>query len=354
MEKQQKQSSFRRAYLNSKKNKDSIDAGKPVIIPFRSFPKLSQYIPGILKNEQIIVTASTGVGKSRISRKMFIKDPLKFAKEKQMPVKVILNSLEESPEKVSQTLISEILYRKHGISLNFYELSNQTLNSLSDEIMNKYDECVSIAEEIYKDLIIVNINSATGFYQRCRSELAKLGDYTLKGKRVNEGEQWDTFTYYDPNQLFINITDTVDKLQAENIKGVPHNQYQVIKFFSSVYLDSRLRRKCGTTNVLIQQQVNDKEKVETTYKGRTIVEKMKPSLSTLAKCKATQEDATLAFGLFDPKRVGEEEYNGIDLTNPNLNFRSLSILKAREASIQDKEIPLQCNFLIDEFKEMNI
>lgn len=341
-------------FENSKKNKKSIDAGTPVIIPFLSFPKLSKFIPGIVRGEQVIVSASSGVGKSRFTRKVFVKDPLKFAKDNDMKIKIVLNSLEEPPEKVASTLVSEVLYRKHGIVYNYYDLNNYRLESLSDQVMNKIEEAKNIAKERYKDLDIVNIPSVSGFYQHCRNVLSQLGKFTYKGNVVNPGQMWDSFTYNDPSQIVIVISDTVDKYPGENIKGEYKNQYEALKFFSSVYSRNRLGIKCGVINVLVQQQVNDKEKVETTFKGTTIVEKMKPSLATLAKCKATQEDCTLGFGLFDPARVGQSEYGGINLNSIDFDFRALSILKSRESGIESREIPLACNMTIDEFKEIEI
>ena len=107
-------------------------------------------------------------------------------------------------------------------------------------------------------------------------------------------------------------------------------------------------------NCLVQQQVNNKEMIETNFKGATIVDKLKPSLATLAKCKATSEDCTLGIGLFDPVKVGVTDYNGYEnLDNQPYSFRSLSILKYREGELPPgAEIPLRCNFKIDEFKEL--
>lgn len=342
---------FKSFFNQSRLNKQSIDQGKPVIIPF-DFPKLSKFIPGVIRGEQILITASSGVGKSRFTRKVFIKDMLKYANRHNMPIKIFLNSLEESKEKVASTLVSETLYRKYNITLDYYTLNNYRESSLSEEIMSKIGECTDIAEEVYRQLEVVNIPSATGFYKHVRGYLANTGRFLYKGETVSLGDRWDAYAPNDPNMIVIAISDTIDKYPAENILGVPQSQYETLKFFSSTYSRQRLGLGCGVINVLVQQQVNDKEIIETNYKGNTVVEKMKPSLATLAKCKLTQEDATLAFGLFDPLRAGVTEYGGIDLENITYSFRSWSILKSRESSLEDREIALACNFVIDEFKEL--
>jgi len=345
---------YKSFYQQSLANKQSIDSGKPVIIPWTFSNKLSQYIPGIVRGEQVLVTASSGVGKSRFTRKVFVKDVLKYANEHNMPVKIILNSLEEPAEKVASTLIAEIYYRKYNTSLDYYTLNNYREKSLDDLTMKRVSECVEIAESKYSDLEVVQIPSATGFYKHCRDYLATVGKFVHEGKEVDRGEMWSTYIPDDPTRLVICISDTIDKYPGEHIQGQSMSQYETLKMFSNVYMRSRLGLKCGTINVLVQQQVSDKEKVETTYKGSTILEKMKPSLATLAKCKLTQEDATLAFGLFDPKRVGEKEYGGLILDELGFSFRSLSVLKTREGAVEDREIPLACNFVIDEFKEIEL
>jgi len=269
-----------------------------------------------------------------------------------MPVKIILNSLEETEEKVAATLIAEIYYRKFNTALDYYTLSNYREESLDEATMNRVSECVKEAEIMYKDLEVVQIPSATGFYHKVRNYLATVGDYMYNGEKVEPGQRWNEYIPDDPNQIVIAISDTIDKYPAESMKGVATSQYETLKTFSSTYMRQRLGLGCGVITVIVQQQVNDKEKVETTYKGATIVEKMKPSLATLAKYKATQEDATLALGLFDPLRAGETEYGGFDIPSLPYSFRSCMVLKTREGAVEDKEIPLACNFIIDEFKEI--
>lgn len=343
---------YRDFYKTSLNNKQSIDKGNPVIIPFSFSPKLCEAIPGLVRGDYIVVSASSGVGKSRFTRKVFIKDVLKYASQYNMPVKIFLNSLEEPEEKVAATLVGELYYRKYNTTLDYYTLMNYREDSLDDLTMNRVSECVEEAELLYKDLEVVQIPSATGFYHKIRDYLATVGSFMYNGQRVSVGERWNKYVPDNPNQIVIAISDTIDKYPGEHIQGKMQSQFETLKMFSSVYMRQRLGLACGVITVIVQQQVNDKEKVETTYKGKTIVEKMKPSLATLAKYKATQEDATLAFGLFDPLRAGEKTYGDIDITSLPYSFRSLIVLKTREGAVEDREIPLACNFTIDEFKQI--
>jgi hypothetical protein len=344
----------------TKRNRDSLQKGYPTFIPLTGFPRTANYVPGFVPGEQIVVTASTGCGKSRFTRKILIKDVLKYANRKGFEVKVFLNSLEETPEKVASTLISEQIYTAHKKEFSFYDIMNYREEPLPESDMNIIQEAKNICSVVYKDLETVHIPSVTGFYKHVRDYMYNTGKI-YKGKpgtplkQVSAGEPWDVYIPDNPYRIVICISDTVDKYPAETIRGKYEDQYNTIKFFSSYYCRQILGMKMNVINCLVQQQVNNKEMIETNYKtGATIVEKLKPSLATLAKCKAVSEDCTLGLGLFDPVKLGITEYNGYDnLDEQPWSFRSLSVLKFREGELPPgAEIPLRCNFKIDEFKEL--
>lgn len=340
-------------------NRNKLVQGYPTLIPLIGFPRTSKYIPGIIPGEQIIVTASTGCGKSRLTRKLLVKDPLKYANQKGLEIKIFLNSLEETTDKVAATLVAERLYAKHHREFSFYDIMNYREDPLPDEEMNMIEEASRECSEIYKNLNTVHIPSITGFYKEVRDYMYSTGK-VYKGKRgealkqVDFGTPWDVYIPDNPARITIAISDTVDKYPGEHIRGEQMNQYDTIKYFSAYYSRQVLGMKMRVINCLVQQQVNNKEMIETNFKGATIVEKLKPTLATLAKCKATSEDCTLGIGLFDPVKVGVTDYNGYEnLDNQPYSFRSLSILKYREGELPPgAEIPLRCNFKIDEFKEL--
>lgn len=97
-----------------------------------------------------------------------------------------------------------------------------------------------------------------------------------------------------------------------------------------------------------------KEKLETNLKGQTLIEKMKCGLDTLRDCRATQEDATIILGLFDPTKYHEYEYKGYpDLRNLKGDFRVLQFLKVREVKmVTERELPLIAYFSRDDFEEL--
>lgn len=342
---------FNNFYTATETRREKIVNGIPTLIPFTSFPRLSKFIPGIIPNDQVLITANTGVGKSRFMRKLFIKDPIKFAIENNLKIKIFLNSLEESVDKVVSTFISSFLYEHYGIQLNFYQLNNYTTEPLPLDTMLKIKEAEQYINFLEQYLDIVHISNPYGFYKHIWDHLNKNGNFYKQGVVLTEYQTgWDKYIADDPNHIVIAITDTVNKYQEENGKGV----YQTLRTFSEFYSRKLLGLQCNVINVIIQQQSPDNEKIEVNYRGKTLIEKLKPSLDALRDCRATQEDATLILGVFDPVKYGEYMYKSYpDLRNLKAKFRSLIVLKTREGELDDSnEIPLISYLGRDEFEEL--
>lgn len=337
-------------YKGTTNRKERIQQGIPTIIPFKSFDRLAKFIPGIIPGEQIIICANTGIGKSRFMRKIIIKDPLRYAIENDLKIKIFLNSLEESIDKVVSTFVSSYLYEKYGLQLNFYELNNYSIEALDNDTMAKIAEAKGYVDHLQQYIDIVHISNPYGFYLHIWKWLFKNGIfYNDNTKLESYSVQWNKYVPNDPNQIVIAISDTINKYQEENGKGV----YNTLRTFSEFYSRKLLGIQCNVINVLIQQLSPDKEKLELNFKGKTIIEKVKPSLDALRDCRATQEDATLIFGLFDPSKYGENHYQGYELNKLDGKFRSLIVLKTREGELDaNNEIPLVAYLGRDEFEEL--
>ena len=354
-------------YQISKNNKELLDKGTPTIIPFYDFPRLSKYIPGIVPGDHIIVTAGTGQGKSRLSRKMFIKDTIRFANESGIKVKLFLNSLEESEAKVEQTFVSDYLFTKYGVKSGFFELTNYNTTALSDEQMAKVAEAtIWCRKNIFNRLEVIFETNPFAVYKKVRNYLRTIGQFyyikkdaagnVISKTKTKDGEQWNHYEYSEPTIVLV-INDTVDALTGytETI-GTERNKltkYEAVRKFSEYYLRGLLCKVCKCIGVLISQQIEAKQRVESNFKGQTILEKLKPGLDGILTCKAIQQHATLAFGLFDPVRYGTYNYgNYRNLHKLTGAFRSMIVLKTRNGTLPNDEIPLYCDFSRDFVEEL--
>lgn len=350
IEKIRQNSWFDKFYEGTDYRRNQLLKAVPTILPFKSFSRLSKYIPGIIPNDQIIICANTGIGKSRFMRKIIIKDPLNYAIANNIKIKIFLNSLEESIDKVISTFVSSYLYENYGLELSYYQLNNYSTEPLTEDIMSKIKEAKAYVDHLQEYIDIVHISNPYGFYIHIWKWLFENGTfYNDDVKLESYSIQWNKYVPNDPNQIVIAISDTINKYQEENGKGT----YQTLRTFSEFYSRKLLGIQCNVINVLIQQLSPDKEKLELNLRGKTMIEKLKPSLDALRDCRATQEDATLIFGLFDPSKYGESHYQGYDLTKLNGKFRSLIVLKTREGELDsNNEIPLIAYLGRDEFEEL--
>ncbi len=80
------------------------------------------------------------------------------------------------------------------------------------------------------------------------------------------------------------------------------------------------------TIVAIQQQAADQEKQQFTFKGNTMVDKIRPSADGLGDCKLTGRDCDTMLGLFAPSRYKLNEYEGYNINKLKDNYRELSII----------------------------
>jgi hypothetical protein len=146
------------------------------------------------------------------------------------------------------------------------------------------------------------------------------------------------------------LIDHISLIQPELADGKMLTQHQAMSKLSSDYCLT-FRDKFGFTPVVVQQLAMDKENVETNFQGKTIEQKLEPSLNALGDNKTIGRDYNVVLGLFNPERYGIINHNGYDLNPLKSRYRSLSILKDREG-VADKKVPLFFNGAVDFFKEL--
>lgn len=309
--------------------------------------------------------------KSKFVRKLFVRDVMEYAKQSGIKVKIFLNSLEESKDKVNATLVASELYNLYGLDkINYYKLTNTALKPNSPELQNKIGQACKVVDEKYGEILEVFGNSdPMRVWYRVRDYLRNVGKFyiaTFKkgevvGKRIaKKGEAWNYYEYDEPH-IVILISDTIDKYQPtywyiEN-KKVLQDKYTSVRNFSEIICRQRLNLVCDVVTVQVSQQSEENLKANTDYKGNKDVWKLKPNLGNLLTVKSIGQDATIALGLFSPAEHHLFEYRGypdISRMKEGLKYRSLMIMKTREGELSppDNEVPIGCYFSRDEFIEL--
>jgi len=348
-----------------KQNKENHKNGYYNCIPFMGMDRLEKFIPGIEMSTYYLLTASSGVGKSKLGRFLFIHNPFTYLHENEdsdIEISIKYFSLEESKKKIILTEISRYLHTKYGLEVSVKQLQSRgRYNTIDESVFAKIEEAEEYVNKFLESIDIQDsIRNPTGIYKYMRDFAMKIGRYykkdgtpftdaemqmVIKGK----GDLYKEVSYYkkdNPKHYVIVLTDHVSLLQTENRM----TQWQTMTKYSSDYC-LRMRDKFGFTIVNIQQQASDKERVEFNFKGDSINSKLEPSLDGLGDNKTTQRDADIVLGLFAPNRYNISESLGYNIDILKDNFRSMKILKDRDG-IANKQVPLFFNGAVDFFKEL--
>lgn len=347
-------------------NRQNHQDGYYNCIPFTGLERLESFVPGIEQDTYYLVTANSGIGKSKLVRSLFIHNPFTYIKnnpDSGIELKVIYFSLEESKKKILLSEISKYLFTKYNISLSIKQLQSRgRYNTITPDILDKIQEAESYIREFLDVVDIVDgIRNPTGMYKYVMKYALTIGRYYDKDNNPlteeehqqvlrAEGEVYKKIAYYkknNPKHYVIVITDHLKLMSGE--KDYPEGKPAMNKWSSDYCL--RMRDKLGFIPVNVQQQASDKEKLEFTNMGKSIEEKLEPSLDGLGEHKLTQQDANIVFGLFAPNRYNIANHLGYDITRIRDNYRSLSILKDRDGTANIK-VPLFFNGATDFFREM--
>lgn len=331
---------------NLLKNKKARLEGKQTCIPFRNLSELGKVIPGIEQEKYYIVTANSKVGKTKFADFLFLYNPVEFVLNTttNIKVKIFYFSLEVSKEEKIRQYLSYRLLKDHSISIPpekfLSKFEDYILEDDIESLLANYDNSMKDFENIVT--IIDNIRNPFGIFKYMREYAYNNGKYFSKNGEVIDPHDFSSniesvrkkaltevkeYVPNDPDEYVIVITDHLSLLQPEKGEDL---WTAIFKFSSDYCLAMRDRWKYSVVN--IQQQASDQEKQQFTFKGDSIVAKLRPTPDGLADCKLTQRDCNIMLGLFAPHRYKIEEYEDYNIETLGDNYRELSILLNRSGS----------------------
>lgn len=345
---------FKRVLEELKSNKELRKSGKDIIIPWLNLPKFSTVLPGVQKARYIIVTANSKVGKTQIADYLFLYEPLNFIidnSETNIKVKIFYFSLEMSKEDKMLQMISNKIYNDTKEVVSTENLRSYFKGYiLSDELQVKIESYQSYFDKVEEVVeFIDNVRNPYGIYKTVREYARQNGKFFMENGREVNMETDQMYDYYipnDPNEHVIVVTDHVSLLLPE--KG--GELWDTIFKFSSDYC-LKMRDNFKYTVVNIQQQAADQEKQQFTFKGQSIIDKIRPSADGLGDCKLSGRDCDLMIGLFAPHRYKLVQYAGFDINKLKDNYRELSIILNRKGS-SNINLDLYFNGACNYFEEL--
>lgn len=348
---------YKRAKAEIHRNAERIESGLVNYIPF-GLERFEEYVPGVQRKNYTIVTANSGVAKSKLTKCLYVIRPVDFVMahpDLGIKLKVFYNCLEESKESFIQSIYCNKLYEMHGIRIPIKDLKSITQRrALPLEIRQKVDSLDEYFERFEEYVeVIDDIKHPYGIYMKVKEHMEENGKWTRKtipvwNKEKNMLVDVEVNDYYvpsNPDSYTVVITDHVSKLHS---KG--KDLWETIGEFSSIYCcDLRDKYMCSVVNV--QQQASDQEKKQFTYAGQSITSKLEPSLDGLADNKTTQRDADEVIGIFSPARHEIPDHRGYKITKLDDNYRSLIQLKARDGH-PNTRIGLYFDGAVNHFEEL--
>jgi hypothetical protein len=164
-------------------------------IPF-TFSRFNRVIPGIQKSNYTLLSAGTGIGKSKFAKQAYCYDAVDFIMkrpESGVKLKIFWFALEESKQAFMHSMMVMWLYREKGVYCPIKNLKSMNFtNDNEDVIPEEYihllesDEAKEWAEKFLECVeVIDDIRHPTGVYSYVRSFCENNGRWTMKDKEFN-------------------------------------------------------------------------------------------------------------------------------------------------------------------------
>ena len=271
------------------------DAGQIFCIPFENYPKLSESIPGVVPGMIQMVTASSGVGKTQVTKALYVREPLEYALKHGIKLKIFYFALEESQQEFIDTMICNFISSRCGIAMDLLTLQGFRLKSLDQDKMDLIDKHIQDIEDLLENVeIIDSVYNPTGIYKYCRDYADKNGTHVFEDrefiKKKSDGSTQKVtnkvYSHYVPNDInamTIVIVDHISLLTPEKRKdGAMMNQHQTMAHWSTNYALKQVTKHWNWAVVNVIQQEQSGEKEQFTNKGESIQKKTEPSLAGFA------------------------------------------------------------------------
>lgn len=342
---------------NIKERQQRAISGKLNCIPL-PFQRTATFFPGIERATMTIISASSGVGKSKFTRFLYIYYVYQYLKnnpDSDIRAKIFYFSLEESKERFFLSLISKWLLDNCDLRISIKELLSIGGKDcyLDDGIISLIEDAKEYFIDFTKYVTVVDsVKNPTGWYKMIEEYLLENGHWTMKtitrdGKEISVK---DKYVPDDPELYLLCIVDHISLMQPEKENGIMMSLHQSITKWSSDYC-IHLRNQYGVSVINVQQQSAEKEKKQFNSRGTSIDEKLEPSLDGLADNKLTARDADVVIGLFAPDRYEIENYENYDIRVLQDNFRMMMFLKTRDGEA-NMRTPLFFDGKTGDFREM--
>lgn len=296
------------------------------------FDKFNDHIYGTQKDTYYLIGGEPGTGKSTFTDDNFILTPYFFFKNQglKIPIKWFYYSLEIGEIAKRAKWTAWKLYEDYRIVTDSaYILSKNSKNRISDEIYNRVIYVDQQMDELFDHIVFNEDNqNPTGIYSDIRTYAEKNGTTEYEEFTDHSGVKGRKRVGYipnDPNEAVEIIVDHVGLTKKE--RG--YNNKENIDKLSEYLVD--VRRVYRYIPIVVSQL----------HRGLSNIERMKfakqggvdlsPTIDDFKETGNLGQDASTAMIIFDPVKHNIKSYAGYDLTQLQDTFRSVHLVKQRDA-----------------------
>lgn len=301
------------------------------------FSSLGNKFPGLERGLYYLFTANSGIGKTKFSKYFFILSSYKFCKQNNIPIHIKYFALEET-ESDFWLSIAITLLKDLKIYVDVQQVKSAGEKTLTKEVLEGLKKIQPLIDEMMESIeVIDHIFNPYGIYKHVQ----EWAD-TKVGKLVVDNNFKTTYKLNNPEQYTIIVTDHISLLQPEKDRetGEIMTLHKTMSKFSQNYCLKGFCKRYNFIVVNIQQQEAAKEKLQFSFGGESIEQKLEPSLDGCADNKLCTREADIVLGLFAPVRYEIQEYRGYDITQLRDGYRALKFLKDRHYGLANTYVHL--------------
>lgn len=322
-----------RIISNLEERRERILSGEVNCIP-SSFTRFRDDFVGVEQGKFYLISASTKGGKTQLTSKMFVYDPLFYAYNNpdKIHLKIFYFPLEESVENITLRFMSHLLAKLSKDTIRIAPLDLKSTNEnkpVPKEVLDllKTEEYQKLLKFYEETVLFFEDRNPSGIYRQVKSYADKNGithkkKITITNKETGDSEEREVFDYYepfDPKEYVIIITDHVGMLNQEQGLDLRecinrHSEYMIL-----------FRNRYNYTPVNIQQQ-----NLETIGLEAFKANKIRPTMAGLADSKNPGKDCSMMLGITNPYSHEINNYLGYDISKFKGNIRFLEVVLNRE------------------------
>lgn len=297
-------------------------------VPFPDLGEFTEFFPGLMRGDVTCFTGTASVSKSALTRALLEHHVIPWAINNKKNLKIIRFGLEESKLQYDYSLLSNRIYKDHGIEYNIrdFECVGRTIKEEHLPLIKASEDKVNRMLK-YVDYVDNTYNSF-GFWKHVRNFAAGRGKFYKAGKEVSpENDGWDNYVPNDPDEFVIVMVDNLSYVQkqekeADQREGI-WNTVENLRKYAAIKLNYIVN--------FVQHQDATSENQDS-RKDKTIL----PTENGLAINKSVSRAYLNLIGIANPNKANTAgvDYNirnwdGHDLKAWNNYLRTLNILKSR-------------------------